>query len=60
MRTEISELNNDLKQKLRQQPQPVSLKDELLKTTRVVLRAIQRSPKRIQTYFKPPAVRDAA
>jgi transposase len=52
-------LNNDLKQKLRQQPQPGS-KDELLKTTRAVLRAIQRSPKRIQNYFKPPAVRYAA
>ena len=36
-------LNNDLKQKLRQQPQPAS-KDELLKSTRAVLRAIQRSP----------------
>jgi peptide subunit release factor 1 (eRF1) len=49
-------LNHDLKQQLRQQPQPGS-KDELLKTTRAVLRAIQRSPKRIQAYFKPPAVR---
>ena len=36
-------LNNDLKQKLRRQPQPGS-KDELIKSTRSVLRAIQRSP----------------
>ncbi len=34
-------LNNDLKQKLRQRPQPGS-KDELIKSTRAVLRAIQR------------------
>ena len=52
-------LNNDLKQKLRQQPQPAT-KDALLKNTRAVLRAIQRSPRRIQAYFKPPAVRYAA
>jgi transposase len=52
-------LNNDLKQKLRQQPQPGS-QDELIKSTRAVLRAIQRSPKRIQGYFKPSAVRYAA
>jgi transposase len=52
-------LNNDLKQKLRQQPQPAS-QDELIKNTRAVLRAIQRSPRRIQAYFKPPAVRYAA
>jgi transposase len=52
-------LNNDLKQKLRQQPQPAT-QDELLKNTRAVLRAIQRSPRRIQAYFKPPAVRYAA
>ena len=52
-------LNNDLKQKLRQQPQPAT-KDELIKSTRAVLRTIQRSPKRIQGYFRPPAVRYAA
>ena len=53
-------LNNDLKQKLRQQPQPAT-KDDLLKNTRTaVLRAIQRSPRRIQAYFKPPPVRYAA
>lgn len=52
-------LNNDLKQKLRQQPQPAS-PDELIRNTRAVLRAIQRSPRRIQAYFKPPAVRYAA
>ena len=52
-------LNNDLKQQLRQQPQPGS-KDELIKSTRAVLRAIQRSPQRIRAYFKPPAVRYAA
>ena len=52
-------LNNDLKQKLRQKPQPGS-QDELIKSTRAVLRAIQRSPARIQAYFTPPAVRYAA
>jgi transposase len=52
-------LNNDLKQKLRQQPQPGS-QDELIKHTRAVLRAIQRSPRRIQGYFRPAAVRYAA
>lgn len=52
-------LNNDLKQKLRQQPQPGS-KDELSKQTRSVLRAIQRSAHRIQAYFKPEPVRYAA
>ena len=52
-------LNNDLKQQLRQQPQPAS-QDELIKNTRAVLRAIQRSPARIRAYFKPPTVRYAA
>ena len=52
-------LNNDLKQQLRQQPQPAS-KDKLIKNTRAVLRAIQRSSRRIRAYFKPPAVRYAA
>jgi transposase len=52
-------LNNDLKQKLRQQPQPAS-QTELLNNTRAVLRAIQRSPRRIQGYFRPPTVRYAA
>jgi transposase len=52
-------LNNDLKQKLRQQPQPGS-EEELIERTRSVLRAIQRSPDRIQAYFKPEPVRYAA
>jgi transposase len=52
-------LNNDLKQKLRQAPQPGS-KDALIKSTRAVLRAIQRSPQRIRAYFTPPPVRYAA
>lgn len=52
-------LNNDLEQKLRQQPQPAT-KDELIKNIRAVLRAIQRSACRIQADFKPPAVRYAA
>ena len=52
-------LNNDLKQKLRQKPQP-GAKDELLASTRSVLRAIQRSPQRIRAYFKPEPVRYAA
>jgi transposase len=52
-------LNNDLKQKLRQQPQPGS-KDALIKATRAVLRAIQRSPERVRGYFKPAPVNYAA
>ena len=35
-------LNNDLKQQLRQRPQPAS-QDELIKSTRALLRTIQRS-----------------
>jgi transposase len=53
------DLNNDLKQKLRQQPQPGS-KEELIKSARSVLRAIQRSPRRVRAYFKPEPVRYAA
>jgi hypothetical protein len=45
-------LNNDLKQKLHRQPQPLS-QHELIKNTRAVLRVIQG-------YFRPPAVRYAA
>ena len=52
-------LNNDLKQKLRQQPQPGS-KEELIRSARSVLRAIQRSPDRIRAYFTPEPVRYAA
>ena len=52
-------LNNDLKQQLRQQPQPDS-KDELIRNTRSVLRTIQRSPERVRAYFKPEPVRYAA
>ena len=52
-------LNNDLKQKLRQQPQPGS-KEELTRRTRSVLRAIQRSPERVRAYFRPEPVRYAA
>ena len=52
-------LNNDLKQRLRQQPQSGS-KDELIERTRSVLRAIQRSPDRIRAYFRPERVRYAA
>ena len=52
-------LNNDLKQKLRQQPQAGS-KEELIRRTRSVLRVIQRSPDRIRDYFRPEPVRYAA
>jgi transposase len=52
-------LNNDLKQQLRRQPQPAS-KGELVNDTRAVLRAIQRSPDRIRSYFTPKPVRYAA
>jgi transposase len=52
-------LNNDLKQQLRQQPQSGS-EQELIERTRSVLRAIQRSPDRLQAYFRPEPVRYAA
>ena len=52
-------LNCDLKQKLRQQPQP-GTKDELVKMTRTVMGAIQRSPQRIRSYFTPATVKYAA
>jgi transposase len=52
-------LNNDLKQQLRQQPQPGS-KNELIEQSRSVLRIIQRSPDRIRAYFRPEPVRYAA
>jgi transposase len=52
-------LNNDLKQQLRQQPQAGSAQ-ELIERTRSVLRAIQRSPDRLRTYFRPEPVRYAA
>jgi transposase len=45
-------LNNDLKQRLRQQPLPGS-KEELIGRTRSVLRTIQRSPGRVRAYFRP-------
>jgi DDE superfamily endonuclease len=52
-------LHDDLKQQLRQQPQPGS-KEELVGRTRSVLRAVQRSPERVRTYFRPEPVRYAA
>ncbi len=52
-------LNNELKQKLRQQPQP-DTKEELIDSARSVLRTIQRSPERVRAYFKPELVRYAA
>jgi transposase len=52
-------LNNDLKQTLRQKPQPRAKKD-LIESARSVLRAIQRQPERVRTYFKPEPVRYAA
>src|SRR3954462_12031203 len=52
-------LNNDLKQALRQKPQPDS-RDELIGNTRSVLRSIQRSPERVRAYFRPEPVRYAA
>src|SRR4051812_29433255 len=42
-------LNNDLKQQLRQQPQP-DTKEELTRRARSVLHAIQRSPRRVIPY----------
>src|SRR5690349_6431470 len=55
----VEHLNNDLKQQLRQQPQPDS-KDELIRNARSVLRGIQRSPERVRAYFRPEPVRYAA
>src|SRR4051794_37654054 len=52
-------LDNELKQKLRQRPQPGS-KEEPVKSARSVLRAIQRSPERVRAYFRPEPVRYAA
>ena len=52
-------LNDDLKQQLRQQPQPGS-KEELIGRTRSVLRTIQRSPERVRAYFRLEPVRHAA
>ena len=52
-------LNNDLKQTLRQKPQPDS-KDDLVRSTRAVLRGLQRRPARIRSYFTPAPVRYAA
>lgn len=52
-------LNRDLKQKLRQKPLP-GAKEDLIKSTRSVLRVIQRSPRRIRAYFAPEPVRYAA
>src|SRR5690348_3034377 len=52
-------LNNDLKQALRQKPQPDG-EDELIGNTRSVLRTIQRSPERVRACFTPEQVRYAA
>ena len=52
-------LNNDAKQHLRQRPQPGS-KSDLVAYTRTVMRAIQRSPARIRSYFRPDPVKYAA
>ena len=52
-------LNNDLKQELRQQPQP-DTKEQLVERTRSVLRVLQRSPERVRAYFRPEPVRYAA
>ena len=52
-------LNGDLKRQLRQKPQS-GTKDGMVKVTRAVMRTIQRSPKRIRTYFKAEPVKYAA
>ena len=52
-------LNNDLRQALRQKPQPAA-EEELTKSARSVLRAIQRPPRRVRACFKPEPVRYAA
>jgi hypothetical protein len=43
----------------RQKPQS-GTKDAMIKTTRAVMRAIQRSPERIRTYFQAEPVKYAA
>src|SRR4051795_1234156 len=55
----VEHLDNDLKQQLRQQPQPDS-EDELIRNARSVLCSIQRSPVRVRAYLKPEPVRYAA
>ena len=52
-------LNGDLKRQLRQKPQS-STKEGMVKATRAVMRTIQRSPKRIRTYFQAQPVKYAA
>jgi transposase len=52
-------LNGDLKRQLRQKPQS-GTKDGMVSTTRAVMRTIQRSPKRIRTYFQAEPVKYAA
>ena len=52
-------LNNDPKQALRQKPQPAA-EEGLTESARSVLRAIQRSPRRVRACFKPQPVRHAA
>ena len=52
-------LNGDLKRQLRQKPQS-GTKDGMVKATRTVMRTIQRSPKRIRTYFQAEPVKYAA
>jgi hypothetical protein len=52
-------LNGDLKRQLRQKPQS-GTKDGMVKATRAVMRTIQRSPKRIRTYFQAEPVKYAA
>ncbi|HEX3206137.1 MAG TPA: IS630 family transposase [Propionibacteriaceae bacterium] len=52
-------LNNELKQKLRQRSQPGS-RDDLIRSARSVLRAIQRSSQSVRAYFTPHPVQYAA
>ena len=52
-------LNNDLKQQLKNMPRPNS-QDELVQSTSLVLRSIQRRPDRVSSYFHHKDVRYAA
>ena len=52
-------LNNDLKQKLKNQPKP-NTQEDLVKATTSVLRSLQHRPARICSYFHTPHVRYAA
>ena len=52
-------LNNDIKQKLKNQPKP-NTQEDLVNATTSVRRSLQRRPERIRSYFHTQHVRYAA